>query len=71
MGPPAESLTRPPVRTDSPGTCLAPGQHVPLVLTLGLAFVLALSAQTPIDPFAFFRPSVAVSADDRRQLDRG
>lgn len=71
MGPPAESLTRPPVRADCPGTCLAPGRHVPLVLTLGLAFVLALSAQTPIDPFAFFRPSVAVSADDRRQLDRG
>lgn len=26
---------------------------------------------TSVDPFAFFRPSIAVSADDHRELDRG
>ena len=29
------------------------------------------TGQTIADPFAFFRPSVIVSADDHRQLDRG
>ena len=40
--------------------------------------VAALALQTPlvaspaaVDPFAFFRPSIVVSSDDRRQLDRG
>jgi hypothetical protein len=36
-----------------------------------LAFELVLRGQTIADPFAFFGPSVVVSADDRRQLDRG
>ena len=30
-----------------------------------------LAAAPHADPFAFFQPSVALSADDRRQLDRG
>jgi hypothetical protein len=34
------------------------------------AAIVAVSA-TAFDPLAFFRPSIAVSADDRRELDRG
>ena len=41
------------------------------------AFLCALAAAAPsaapatsLDPFAFFRPSIAVSSDDRRELDR-
>ena len=29
------------------------------------------SAATSVDPFVFFQPSVTITADDRRQLDRG
>lgn len=41
-----------------------------------IAFValLALQALTSVplaDPFAFFQPSLTITADDRRQLDRG
>ena len=32
---------------------------------------LAAVSPTALDPFVFFRPSIAVSADDRRELDRG
>lgn len=38
------------------------------------AVLLALqivSAATILDPFVFFQPSVTITADDRRQLDRG
>jgi hypothetical protein len=35
-----------------------------------LAFQIA-SAATSVDPFVFFQPSVTITADDRRQLDRG
>lgn len=41
------------------------------VSTQCLALALVASGQTVADPFAFFRPSVVVAADDRRQLDRG
>jgi len=42
-----------------------------VVLTaLSSAAIVGVSA-TALDPFAFFRPSIAVSADDRRELDRG
>jgi hypothetical protein len=34
------------------------------------AAIAAVSAMA-LDPFAFFRPSIAVSADDRQELDRG
>jgi hypothetical protein len=37
---------------------------------LSTAAIVGVSA-TAIDPFAFFRPSIAVSADDRRELDSG
>ena len=36
-----------------------------------LALQAALVEPTASDPFAFFRPSVVISADDRRRLDRG
>jgi hypothetical protein len=35
------------------------------------AAALVAAPATALDPFAFFRPSIAVSADDRRKLDRG
>ena len=44
---------------------------MPKVLALVLLLALALRGETTADPFAFFRPSVVVSPDDRRQLDRG
>lgn len=37
---------------------------------VALAQVRSVPA-TAFDPFAFFRPAIAVSADDRRELDRG
>ncbi len=41
-------------------------------LMLAGALVLQiLTAVAPVDPFAFFRPAVTITADDRRQLDRG
>lgn len=36
-----------------------------------LARAAIADAQTTSDPFAFFRPSIVISAGDRRQLDRG
>ena len=36
-----------------------------------LALQTVLSPPASVDPFAFFRPSVAMTDDDRRQLDRG
>ena len=42
----------------------------PFSMSLSSAAIAAVSA-TALDPFAFFRPSIAVSADDRRELDRG
>ena len=30
-----------------------------------------VTAAPNADPFAFFQPSVTITADDRRQLDRG
>jgi len=41
------------------------------VFALSLALELVLTGQTIADPFAFFGPSVVVSADDWRQFDRG
>ena len=41
------------------------------VIGLCLALALVPSGQTIADPFAFFRPSVVIGADDSRQLDRG
>ena len=44
----------------------------PDVFTVFLALQTVLPARTTaVDPFAFFRPSIVVSVDDRRQLDRG
>lgn len=43
----------------------------PQVLTALSAAALVAVPATVLDPFAFFRPSIAVSADDRRELDRG
>jgi hypothetical protein len=39
-------------------------------IALSSAAIVAVSATT-LDPFTFFRPSIAVSADDRQELDRG
>lgn len=36
-----------------------------------LASQTSIAAQEPADPFAFFRPSVIVSSDERARLDRG
>ena len=36
-----------------------------------VAFRAVLAASTVADPFAFFGPTVTMTADDRRQLDRG
>lgn len=41
------------------------------MLTALLAFQAVLAGPPGPDPFAFFRPSIVISADDRRQLDRG
>ena len=41
-----------------------------VLIALSSTAIVAMSAPT-LDPFAFFRLSVAVSADDRRELDRG
>jgi hypothetical protein len=41
------------------------------MLTLLLAFQTVLAGPAGPGPFAFFRPSFVVSADDRRQLDAG
>ena len=39
---------------------------------IALSVVALVAAPvTALDPFAFFRPSIAVTADDRRELDRG
>ena len=38
---------------------------------VALLVLQALAAAPNADPFAFFQPSVALSTDDRRQLDRG
>ena len=43
----------------------------PQVFTALSAAALVAAPATVLDPFAFFRPSIAVSADDRRELDRG
>lgn len=43
----------------------------PQVFTALSAAALVAAPATALDPFAFFRPSIAVSADDRRELDRG
>ena len=43
----------------------------PRVFTALSAAALVAAPATTLDPFAFFRPSIAVSADDRRELDRG
>ena len=43
----------------------------PRVFTALSAAALVAAPATALDPFAFFRPSIAVSADDRRELDRG
>ena len=43
----------------------------PQVFTALSAAALAAAPATAFDPFAFFRPSITVSADDRRELDRG
>src|SRR6476659_1891012 len=43
----------------------------PGVLTVLAAAALVAIPATSVDPFAFFRPSIEVSADDRRELDRG
>jgi len=40
-------------------------------LLLALLVLSALAAAPNADPFAFLEPSVTVSADERRQLDRG
>lgn len=43
----------------------------PQVFTaLSVAAMVAAPAAA-LDPFAFFRPSIAISDDDRKQLDRG
>lgn len=36
-----------------------------------LVAVQLLSVQTPVDPFAFFQPTLTITADDRRTLDAG
>src|SRR5579872_1867427 len=41
------------------------------VFLLLLLPVRAQAAAPDLDPFAFFQPSVTLSVDDRRQLDRG
>jgi hypothetical protein len=41
------------------------------IFTVLSAAALVASPAMAFDPFAFFRPSIVVSADDRRQLDRG
>ena len=38
---------------------------------LALLALQVLAAAPNTDPFAFFQPSVTLSMDDRRQLDRG
>jgi len=38
---------------------------------LALQLLASAASAAPADPFAFFQPSVIVSADDRRALDRG
>jgi hypothetical protein len=43
----------------------------PTVLTLLLALHVGLASPAVSDPFAFFEPSVVITVDDRRQLDRG
>lgn len=40
-------------------------------MLLTLLLIAALAATPNTDPFAFFQPSVTVSADERQQLDRG
>ena len=41
------------------------------MLATFLALQLLTAAPVVADPFAFFRPSVTISPDDLRQLDRG
>ena len=43
----------------------------PRIFTALSAAALVVAPATALDPFAFFRPSIAISADDRRELDRG
>jgi hypothetical protein len=44
----------------------------PEALTVAAATAALVAAPaTSVDPFAFFRPSIAVSADDHRELERG
>jgi len=42
-----------------------------LAMFLALLALQALTAVPAIDPFAFFQPTVTLTDDDRRQLDRG
>ena len=42
----------------------------PAVFTALSAAALVAAPATAVDPFAFFRPSIVISADDRRELDR-
>ena len=41
------------------------------VLTAFSSAAIVAVSQAVLDPFAFFRPSIAVTADDHRELDRG
>jgi hypothetical protein len=41
------------------------------ILTTLLVVTAVGAPATALDPFAFFRPSIVISADDRRELDRG
>jgi hypothetical protein len=43
----------------------------PAILNAFSSAAIAAMSATALDPFSFFRPSIAVSADDRRELDRG
>lgn len=46
-------------------------RKVLLALVTLLVWQSAVTGQAPADPFAFFRPSVIVGADERGRLDRG
>jgi hypothetical protein len=50
---------------------MAPRFMAPTAATGLLVAQIALLAQPPADPFAFFRPSIHLSADEHQELSRG